>query len=177
MLAIEATDLRTGDIMGTAKKNAPRRVVRTKKSKTPVIAKLSRAECIKLLARNNVGRLAYSHHNQVELFPIHYVYEDGWLYGRTSPGAKVTLLKHNHWIAFEVDEVKGLFDWQSVIVRGTFHSLSNGFSYEEGARDRALQLTRRLVPTAFRSEDPAPFRTVLFRIYIDEITGRAAKSK
>lgn len=38
-----------------------------------------------------VARIAYSRENQVDIEPIHYIYQDGWLYGRTSRGAKLEL--------------------------------------------------------------------------------------
>ena len=45
---------------------------------------LSRDEAVAILMRNEVGRLAYSFHDSVDIRPIHYVYDDGWLFGRTS---------------------------------------------------------------------------------------------
>jgi hypothetical protein len=52
------------------------------------------------------------------------VYEGGWIYGRTSAGAKLTTLAHRRWLAFEVDEVRGVFDGASVVVQGSFHRVA-----------------------------------------------------
>src|SRR5690349_15736001 len=82
----------------------------------PTFRELPRDECDALLARNHVGRVAFSFHDRVDLEPVHYVYAEGWIHGRTAPGAKVAVLRHHPWVAFEVDEVEGLFDWQSVVV-------------------------------------------------------------
>lgn len=89
----------------------------------PTFRSLTRAECDALLARNYVGRLAFSFHDRVDIQPIGYVYEAGWIFGRTSEGAKLTTLEHNRWLAFEVDEVRGPFDWTSVVVQGSFHRI------------------------------------------------------
>jgi len=78
-----------------------------------------------LLSRSYVGRIAFSHHDRVDIRPIHYVYSDNWLYGRTSPSEKLVILGHNQWVAFEVDEVKGPFDWQSVVAHGSFYRLTD----------------------------------------------------
>jgi nitroimidazol reductase NimA-like FMN-containing flavoprotein (pyridoxamine 5'-phosphate oxidase superfamily) len=86
----------------------------------PVFRELHRHEIDALLGRNNVGRIAFTFHDRVDIEPINYVYSWGWLYGRTSKGAKLDTIAHNRWVAFEVDEVKGLFDWQSVVVKGSF---------------------------------------------------------
>ena len=71
---------------------------------------MSQHECLALLARNQVGRLAFTFHDRVDIQPLHYVYEAGWIYGRTSQGTKLATLAHHQWVAFEVDEVEGLFE-------------------------------------------------------------------
>ena len=144
-------------------------------SSGPTFRSLSRSECDALLARNHVGRLAFAFHDRVDIQPIHYVYDAGWLFGRTSEGAKLATLEHNRWIAFEVDEVRGPFDWASVVVQGTFHRIDPaGSTSDRAAAARAVRLLRGIVPGTFTADDPAGFRTVLFRIAVGELTGRMA---
>jgi len=136
---------------------------------------LARTECEAILARNHVGRVAFSFHDRVDIQPIHYVYEAGWLFCRTSPGSKLETLEHNRWLAFEVDEVQGPFDWRSVVVHGTFHRIDpDGSERDRAATARAVHLLRQIAPDAFTGDDPAPFRSVIFRVSIGEMTGRAA---
>ncbi len=40
--------------------------------------------------------------------------------------------------------------------------------------DKALRLIRSAMPEALTEDDPVPARTILFRIHIDEMEGRAA---
>jgi nitroimidazol reductase NimA-like FMN-containing flavoprotein (pyridoxamine 5'-phosphate oxidase superfamily) len=142
---------------------------------SPVVRSLDRAQCEVILARNHLGRMAYSFGNRVDIAPLHYVYHDGWIYGRTSLGSKLVALRHSRWVAFEVDEVRGPFEWESVVVHGAFYILEEeGSDLELAARREALALLRDLTPAALTDDDPAPHRTVLFRIYVDEVTGRAA---
>lgn len=141
------------------------------RTRAPRTVALSRSECSKLLARNYVGRLAYSFRNAVDIVPLHYVYADGWIYGRTSPGQKVTTLRHNRWVAFEVDEVYGPFDWSSVVVHGALYLLDpNGGATETW--ELAVRALRRNFPDAFTERDPVPFRTAVFRIHLDAVSGR-----
>src|SRR5687767_9492445 len=86
----------------------------------PLIRALNSDEGIALLSRNWIGRIAYSHQDRVSIEPIHYVYDDPWIFGRTSEGSKLITLAHNRWCAFEVDDIRGLFDWESVVVKGQF---------------------------------------------------------
>src|SRR6476659_6971000 len=76
----------------------------------PRIRELTRDEMEALLTRNNVGRIAYAFKDRVDIEPINYVYKDGWVYCRTSHGSKLETMEHHRWVAFEVDEVRGLFD-------------------------------------------------------------------
>lgn len=130
-----------------------------------------------LLTRNHVGRIAFSYHDRVDIRPIHYVFHDNWLYGRTSPSDKLVTLSHNRWVAFEVDEIRGPFDWESVVAHGSFYHVGKETSPEYvELRGEALQLIRTFARDAFRETDPVPFRTELFAIAIDRLTGRAAST-
>jgi nitroimidazol reductase NimA-like FMN-containing flavoprotein (pyridoxamine 5'-phosphate oxidase superfamily) len=145
---------------------------------TPRFRDLDPAECNALLARHNVGRLAYSRKDRVDIEPIHYVFEDGWLYGRTQPGNKLDVITHNRWVAFEVDEIDALFDWRSVVVKGGFYLLrADGSASEKETYDKGVAILRRLVPATMTAADPLPDRTVVFRIHIDELSGREARTK
>lgn len=142
----------------------------------PVVRSLGPDECTAILARNSVGRVAYALRDRVDIEPVHYVYDDGWLYGRTSHGAKLATLQRNPWVAFEVDEIRALFDWSSVVAKGSFHLLdADGPPREHPVRERALERLRTLVPAALDVGDPTPWRDVVFRIAIDEVTGREAR--
>lgn len=139
------------------------------------IRELDAAESHALLAAHNVGRLAVSNKDRVDIFPIHYVHDDGWLYGRTAAGNKLEMVTRNRWVAFEVDELKSLFSWRSVVVKGGLYLLrSDGSKLERENYERGVALIRRITPAAFTPEDPLPERAFLFRIHVDEITGRAA---
>ena len=142
---------------------------------SPSFRELTREECDTLLARNHVGRIAFSYHDHVDIEPINYVYEDGWIYGRTSDGTKLRTLAHNRWLAFETDEVRALFDWQSVVVKGALYILEAAGARSE-AHDHAIELMRRVHAEILTQGDPAPHRTVIFRIHADQVTGRAAST-
>jgi nitroimidazol reductase NimA-like FMN-containing flavoprotein (pyridoxamine 5'-phosphate oxidase superfamily) len=153
-------------------------VIMARKAAAPVIRDLSRKEMEALLTRNRVGRIAFSFHDTVDIRPIHFVHVDGWLFGRTSPGDKLITLRHNRWVAFEVDEISGPFDWESTIVHGTFYRLeAEGSEHDRRLYDRAVQSIRSFAPVALTDEDPVPFRTELFGISVDSMSGRSCSTK
>ena len=141
----------------------------------PRFTALSAHDSIQLLGRNHHGRMAYSLHDRVDIEPLHYFYHDGWIYGRTGVSSKLVTLAHHRWCAFEVDEVRDVFDWDSVVVKGSFSILDP----ELGSRDhyeRALSGLRSLIPATFDPADPVPQRSILFGINTSEITGRSARA-
>jgi nitroimidazol reductase NimA-like FMN-containing flavoprotein (pyridoxamine 5'-phosphate oxidase superfamily) len=141
---------------------------------TPTFRELTNQESRALLSGHNAGRIAYSFHDRVDIQPIHYVVSGNWLYGRTSHGGKLTTLAHNPWCAFEVDEVRDMFDWDSVVVKGHLELLDPEGASED-AYEEGLRLMRALVSGTFTDHDPVPHRLILFRVHISEITGRSAR--
>jgi len=141
----------------------------------PTFSVLDRPAIDALLARHAVARLAYTHRDRVDIEPIHYVAADGWLYLRTQPGTKLATLIHNPWVALEVDEVRGFFDWESAVVRGRLQLLDDGPHEAGRARYRAaVDAIRSLVPAAFTDDDPTPGRTIVCALYVDDVEGRRA---
>ena len=125
-------------------------------------------------AQQIVGRIAYSLHDRVDMEPIHYVYDAPWIFGRTSAGSKLMTLAHNRWCAFEADEAQGLFDWQSVVVKGPFMPFDPAVNPEDHCR--ALAALRRLIPGTLTDDDPSPHRDVVFGVHASDILGRCSVS-
>ena len=144
--------------------------------KTPVFSRMGDRPSRALLRRNHVGRLAFSFRDRVDIEPIGYVLQGQWLYGRTSIGTKLVQVTHNPWVAFEVDEVDGPFDWRSVVVHGAVYFLNSAGEVHPDFV-RALRLFRKHDPRTLRDDDPVPQRTSFFRIHIDKMTGRLATTK
>jgi nitroimidazol reductase NimA-like FMN-containing flavoprotein (pyridoxamine 5'-phosphate oxidase superfamily) len=141
---------------------------------SPQFSELSEQSARALLARNHVGRLAFTYRDRVDIQPIHYIYDQHWLLGRTSVGSKLVKLAHHPWCALEVDEVHGPFHWDSVVVHGSFTMLDPKLGSSD-LYERAIERLQRFIPAAFTDADPAPDRVIPFAIHIDELHGRSAR--
>ena len=131
-----------------------------------------------LLTRNHVGRLAFARRTYVDIQPIHYVFADDIVHFRTAPGSKLVTLARNQWVAFEVDEIEGKFDWRSVVLHGVVYIVEDGDLPEQHAEYAAtLSHLRTFIPETFRPSDPTPFRSVLVRLYVQTASGRAATTE
>lgn len=143
----------------------------------PTFRDLDRAEMEAILARHNVGRLAFTFRDRVDIEPIHYVYADGVINCRTAPGTKMEVLAHHPWVAFEVDEGEGVFSWRSVVAKGTAYvGEADGSEHDRQSYARAVEALRRLLPETLTAQDPVAFRSVILRIHVTELTGRAAEA-
>jgi nitroimidazol reductase NimA-like FMN-containing flavoprotein (pyridoxamine 5'-phosphate oxidase superfamily) len=144
----------------------------------PIFRSLERPEVEVVLARNVVARLAYSFHDRVDVEPIHYAWDDGVLFGRLGPGTKLRTLLHHPWVALEVDEVRGLYSWCSVVAKGTVYFLEDdGPPMARAEYARAVKALQRLDPRFFTDADPVPERGAIFRVQATEFSGREASQQ
>jgi uncharacterized protein len=142
--------------------------------KAATFFELSRDDALELLSRNHVGRLAFTFHDRVDIEPISYVLSGDWLYARTSPGTKLTVVQHHPWVAFEVDEIRSRTDWRSVVVHGTIYFLDPDREGDRADYEAALRVLRSADADALTSADATPQRQVLFRIHVDDVVGKGA---
>lgn len=142
----------------------------------PHIRHMTPPEMEAILRRHHVGRIAFYNENRVDIEPISYVYHDGALYGRAAEGTRMDALTSQPWVAFEVDEIRGPFDWDSVVVKGTVYVVEPGQVAPLRERyEHALGVIRTALPEALTERDPAPARTTIFRLHIDAMEGRSAR--
>ena len=90
-----------------------------------VIREMSREECLRVLARARIDRLACAHENQPYVVPVYLVFDEvsGCLYGFTTPGQKVEWMRANPLVCVEVDEIAAFNQWVSVIAFGRYEEL------------------------------------------------------
>jgi uncharacterized protein len=80
---------------------------------------LSREECLSLLRRAHIGRVAISVDALPAVLPVNFTILGEDVVFRTNPGAKLDAALANNVVAFEVDEVDPVYQtgW-SVLVQG-----------------------------------------------------------
>jgi len=88
--------------------------------------KLSRDECLTLLATRSVGRVGITVSALPVIFPINFVLMDGDIVFRSSPGSKLTAAAQRAVVAFEVDDVDTMYHsgW-SVLVVGPAYEITD----------------------------------------------------
>lgn len=137
-----------------------------------------------LLESEVFGHLACTDGEKPYIVPLAYVFYNNAIYGQTTEGKKIDILRKNPQVCFQVQ--KQTDRWQSVICWGTFQELDFSVVKEAEASMIIELLTMRLgsvqsevgvtVPFAFNGKPQAlttdQKKSTLFRILITEKTGR-----
>ena len=103
------------------------------------LERLTRDECIDLLGRFEIGRLAVVSHGRPLIFPVNYAMDGECIVFRTAIGTKFDAAVREMAVAFEIDEfdVATQCGW-SVIVAGHVDEASGGAQLAR-LRDLSLQ--------------------------------------
>ena len=131
---------------------------------------LAHSECVEVLERNGLGRLAcYSPRaNECYVVPVAYIYHPGVVYFALAPGQKLDYLReHPQGVCFEVEEVQGAQDWQTVIVTGDFSRV--------GSADQSVEQPVRGALRKVFEIGLAPYRhdsLVLCKLDVRKMSGR-----
>jgi uncharacterized protein len=149
-----------------------------------MIAPLTESEIDDLLNAQLLGHLGCADAGKPYVFPMAYVYHHNILYGQTTVGKKIDIMRRNPAVCFQVQDV-GNAAWRSVQCWGTFEELD--FEKLEGAEaGRIVQLLSRKLGSIQRQvgigisfsggDHPTPMMvngkaTTLFRIILHEKSG------
>ena len=148
-----------------------------------MIKQLLSSEIDDLLRTQIVGRIGCNYDNEVYITPMSYAYDGKHIYCHSYEGKKIEMMRKNPKVCFQVDEMKDMGNWKSVIAWGEFEELTN-----KKERNKALEilLQRRLPiissltthlgdtwPFSSESQDELDkIPGIVFRIPIREKTGK-----
>jgi nitroimidazol reductase NimA-like FMN-containing flavoprotein (pyridoxamine 5'-phosphate oxidase superfamily) len=145
-----------------------------------MFGKLGKAQIEKVITDNIVGRLGCHADGKTYVVPISYAYDGRFIYARTFEGLKISMMRKNPDVCFQIDEMENMANWRSVVAWGTFEELTG-----EEERNAGLQkLIARILPEIssetvklspqwpFPTEDYTKIEGIVFRIRLTEKSGR-----
>jgi nitroimidazol reductase NimA-like FMN-containing flavoprotein (pyridoxamine 5'-phosphate oxidase superfamily) len=143
--------------------------------------KLNDKQIEKVISENILGRLGCHADGETYVVPISYAYDGKFIYFRSLEGLKLSMMRKNPKVCFQIDTIKDMADWESVIVSGTFEELTN-----EKDRNTALdKLMSRPLPEiaseTVKFSKEYPFSTsnydriggIVYRIRVTKRSGRS----
>lgn len=134
-----------------------------------------------VLKENALGRIGCCDGSQNYVVPINYYYDGTAIVMHSEVGMKIHMMRRNHQVCFEVDEIRDFTNWKSVIVFGRYVEIEDEEEKKE-VMDAFINSTMRiklsetaLLPEIHKARlhpRTGPLDTVIFKIVIDKMTGR-----
>jgi uncharacterized protein len=148
-----------------------------------MMGELTSGEIENLLHTSVLGRIGCTDGNLIYVVPISFAYDGTYVYCHTHEGLKISMLRKNPSLCFEVEMLKDLANWQTVITHGTFEELTDptlrlDALQKLNARKLPLissQTTRLTTEWPFASAALGQLQGVTFRIRLGIKTGRFEK--
>jgi len=146
----------------------------------PMLGYLQSSEIEEVLKNQLVGRIGCSLNGETYIVPISYAYDGKYIYCHTSEGKKTAIMRTNPKVCFQVDEMRDMGNWKSVLVQGRFEELK---TTEERRKGMQIILNRYLPVISsvtthigehwpFHPDDVTDMNGIVFRIVVEEKTGR-----
>lgn len=114
-----------------------------------MLGQLNEAQMEELLKQQVFGRLGCHADGATYIVPVNYVYRDGNIYGHSGEGKKITMMRENPEVCFEVEDIQSIFKWKSVVSWGTFEEVT-----DLNERQQIMQLLiHRIMPLSVNPEN------------------------
>lgn len=146
---------------------------------------LDQEQVERLLQSQVIGRIGCHSDGVTYVVPISYAYDGEYIYGHSQQGMKLTLMRNNPKICFQVDVIKNMATWDSVIVMGIYEELTQTEDKKTALRHLNARMTLVVSSITLKilpdwpfgeNADPDQVKGVLFRIRPQEKTGRFENS-
>ena len=144
-----------------------------------MLGKLEGKEIEDLLCNQVIGRIGCAANGLVYVVPVTYAYDGKDIYAVSNEGLKLEIMRKNPQVCFEVDNMRDMSNWQSVIAWGKFEELTNEVQRKQAfdtlvSRSRLISsvVTHHSPTWPFVSNDFQAFKGIAFRIRLNEKTGR-----
>jgi nitroimidazol reductase NimA-like FMN-containing flavoprotein (pyridoxamine 5'-phosphate oxidase superfamily) len=134
-----------------------------------------------LLKDQVIGRIGCHSAETMYVVPVNYVYDGTNIYCHSAKGMKIDMMRENPQVCFEVDNIKEVTNWQSVIAWGKFKEIT-----EMAEKQQVLQkLTDRITPFIMddsvtrehgfvdeESDIGTAVELIIYKIIVSKKTGR-----
>ncbi len=88
-----------------------------------MIGELGPRQIEQVLHEQVIGRIGCHARGRTYVVPVTYAYDEGSILSHTGEGLKVQMMRENPDVCFEVEDLRHLPRWSSVILRGRYEEL------------------------------------------------------
>lgn len=146
-----------------------------------MLGELNEAQIEDLLKKQITGRIGSTDGILPYIVPINYVYNGKAIISHSAPGKKIDMMRKNPRVCFQVDDIKSIFNWKSVVAWGRFEEIT-----DMAEKEQAMMLLNKSImaliekpadhPSHGIAEDEEDVGTrlelILYKIVLVAKTGR-----
>jgi nitroimidazol reductase NimA-like FMN-containing flavoprotein (pyridoxamine 5'-phosphate oxidase superfamily) len=137
-----------------------------------LIHELTREECLEVLGRNTLGRLACVQDGQPYIVPVSFNLDGAYIYGFATVGQKVHWMRANPLVCLEVEEIADRRQWTTVLAFGSYEELTDS-AEQRRAQELFSARDRWWEPATGKTTMREPHAAVVYRISVNRLTGRS----
>lgn len=144
------------------------------------IRKMTEDESRRTIPEVALCRLACTQAGQPYVVPVYLAPHQGYLYGFSLAGKKIECMRANPLVCVDIEDVKSVSEWTTLIVFGTYEELPDTPEHETARVIAGGLLQKRATwwePAAAEvtnTKHAKAFIPIFYRIRIDRITGHRA---
>jgi nitroimidazol reductase NimA-like FMN-containing flavoprotein (pyridoxamine 5'-phosphate oxidase superfamily) len=135
-----------------------------------MLGDLTVAEIEELLRDNRVGRIGCHAEGTTYVVPTGYAYDGECVYAQSGDGLKVRTMRANPDVCFEVEDIRDVSHWRSVIAWGSYEEL---WGHAEDEAIRRLRARFADIPTwaSVHPDRGVADRNIFYRIRLTRKIG------
>jgi nitroimidazol reductase NimA-like FMN-containing flavoprotein (pyridoxamine 5'-phosphate oxidase superfamily) len=90
-----------------------------------MLGELNEKQIEDLLTQQVTGRLGCNADGVTYVVPLNYNYNNSIIYAHAALGKKIEMMRKNPDVCFQVDSIRSVFEWESVIAWGRFEEITD----------------------------------------------------
>src|SRR4051812_18834487 len=144
-----------------------------------MLGELNIGEIEEVLKKQVLGRIGCHADDITYIVPISYAYDGEYVYVRSKDGMKIDIMRKGPEVCFEVESVKDMGNWETVVAWGTFEEITDSAERRQalqklGQRNLPFsgELSRLSLYWPFEPSDLNSIDGVVYRINLKKKTGR-----
>lgn len=150
-----------------------------------MIKDLTDAQMEHLLRTQSYGRLGCGRGEELYIVPLSYVYDGHYLYAHSKEGMKISLMREQPKVSFQVDEIHNANNWWSVLIWAEYEELSHNPLKADAIKLLDDRFSAFSTSTAIHPHPPSPLMTgfaekaaqpIFFRLKVLRKSGRSERS-
>ena len=137
-----------------------------------------------LLKEELIGRIGCHSAETMYVVPVNYVYDGTNIYCHSAKGMKIDMMRENPQVCFEVDKMKDITNWESVIAWGRFEEITDVDEKQQVLQKLVDRITPYIIDDSVtrehgfvdeESDVGTTVELIIYKIIVARKTGRFEK--